>query len=93
MRDEHLERLYDHLHTNGMGRGGAGRNRDWRAFLKTLLLFFRFTHIVRKTALYALRHCLVGRDGKNEYPIFLFLTDTLYIVVHGRKLEPKQFMP
>ena len=75
-----------------MGRGGAGRNRDWRAFLRTLLLFFRFTHIVRKTALYALRHCLVGRDGKNEYPIFLFLTDTLYTIVHGRKLEPKQFM-
>ena len=38
MRDEHLERLYDHLHTNGMGRGGAGRNRDWRAFFKALLL-------------------------------------------------------
>jgi uncharacterized membrane protein len=62
-------------------------------FLKRFSFFFRFTHIVRKTALYALRHCLVGRDGKNEYPIFLFLTDTLYIVVHGRKLEPKQFMP
>jgi hypothetical protein len=45
MRDEHLERLYDHLHTNGMGRGGAGRNRDWRAFFKALLLFFPiYTH-------------------------------------------------
>jgi hypothetical protein len=44
MRDEHLERLYDHLHTNGMGRGGAGRNRDWRAFFKAFLLFFPILH-------------------------------------------------
>lgn len=95
MRDEHVERLYDHLHTDGTGRSGAGWNRIG-VLSKSASPFSQSTHIVHTTALYALRHCLVGQDRKKKMNthFFWFCNGTLNInIVVGASLSPSNLMP
>jgi hypothetical protein len=62
--DESIERLYDHLHTDGTGRSGTGRTRDRRAVIERFSFFTAYTHCSQNCAICITALFGRARDGK-----------------------------